>query len=105
MANTEPSLHVSPSEAFLLGACLGEYNRHCEPESTFWFRRKRFIDILRERVELFIPSFRHLSTRKIAQSDLPEDLEWWEPGCTVGTSPSHPESLYRRRDGDYEATR
>lgn len=65
---------IAPSEALLLGLCVGEFQ--CYAEERRFPPRKGFLDILRDRLEPHIPPFRKERRLAITPDRLPKDIQW-----------------------------
>lgn len=94
---------VAPSEALLLGLCLGEYLLY----QRVWEAppRRYFIDVLLSRLHPHVPSLRESRSQSIDSSQIPDDVVWPHPDHKVfGWAVSVPGRLFHQfNDGKAEA--
>ena len=81
---------VAPSEAMLIGLCLQEYLLLRRFNTTL-----SFFQLMHSRINPFMPELLHVRSVGIAESELPDDVEWLPiKDMQIGRSGSEPNVFY-----------
>lgn len=81
---------VAPSEAMLIGLCLGEYLRRRTTEP-----RLSFLDVINSRLQPFMADSFHVLVKRIETAEIPNDIQWFPiSGVSLGRSNLHPRIFY-----------
>lgn len=92
-------LLISPSEALLLGLCVGEYA--CYQKEPVSPPRRYFLDVFKLRIEPQIPTFCAIDVGPLDFHQLPDDVDWGSEGNSLGFARSAPNCIYVRAEGEF----
>src|SRR5260370_34907904 len=86
--------NIAPTEALIIGCFFEEY-LYVRKHEPYW----PFLDVIRSRIEPFIPDLKQTTSVQISASDVPSDILW--NGGEVdeyGVSAAYPNTLFVRNE-------
>ena len=97
------SFNISPSEALLIGCCVGEYleAKHDNDHANFLY-------FLLKRLRPFVPSMERVETTTLPDTAcVLQDIEWEPLGenAEIGFSEAEPNTVFRKSAETVEVTR
>lgn len=85
---------ISPSEAFLIGRCVGEY-REARHDNEF----ADILSFIVKYIQPVVPYFPKVDECEVSRDDVPLDIEWFTgENEEIGYSVTDPPAIYRRQE-------